>query len=64
MQEIIIILKNLINMQTMLLKELILRAKINKIFDTFEPDVLINFAAETHVDRLLIHLEIFFLQIF
>lgn len=25
--------------------------KINKIFDTFEPDVLINFAAETHVDR-------------
>jgi len=33
--------------------------KVKKVFDQFEPDYVINFAAESHVDRSILHPDIF-----
>jgi dTDP-glucose 4,6-dehydratase len=33
--------------------------KVKKVFDQFEPDYIINFAAESHVDRSILHPDIF-----
>jgi dTDP-glucose 4,6-dehydratase len=33
--------------------------KVKNVFDQFEPDFVINFAAETHVDRSIFHPDIF-----
>jgi len=33
--------------------------QVKKVFDRFEPDYIINFAAETHVDRSILHPDIF-----